>query len=255
MKLVLLGDPVEHSRSPAIHAAALDASGIGGSYVARRVDRAGMVSAVAEIRYGALDGANVTMPHKETAFSLVDRVSEHGLRAGAINTIAHQSGMAAGDNTDIDGLRMVWAAAALNTEAPILILGSGGAAAAALVALAERRISIAARTPEAAEALLRRTRVDGGVVEWGTAIAGAVVVNATPIGMSGKSLPVGIIEAAVGLVDLPYAAAPTPAVVSAGEHGMPFADGRDVLVAQAAASFELWAGVAAPLQAMRAAAT
>ena len=254
MKLVLLGDPVEHSRSPAIHTAAMRAAGIEGSYVARRVDRAGVVTAVAEIRYGSLDGANVTMPHKETAFTLVDRVSEHGLRAGAINTISHHNGMAVGDNTDIVALRSVWVADKLPTEAPILILGSGGAAAAALVALAERQVAIAARSPEPAGALLRRTRVEGNVVEWGTAIEGAVVVNATPIGMAGESLPAGIIEMATGLVDLPYAAAPTPAVTAAEERGLPVADGRDVLVAQAAASFELWAGVPAPLEAMRAAA-
>ena len=255
MKLVLLGDPVEHSRSPAIHTAALQAAGIEGSYVARRVDRAGVVTAVAEIRYGTLDGANVTMPHKEAAFSLVDRVSEEALRAGAVNTIAHHDGMAVGDNTDIVGLRSVWAAITLPGEAPILILGSGGAAAAALVALGEQQVAIAARSPESARALLRRTRVGGDVVEWGTAIEGAVVVNATPIGMAGESLPAGIIEAATGLVDLPYATAATPAVAAAEERGLPFADGRDMLLAQAAASFELWAGVPAPLEAMRAAAT
>lgn len=253
MKLVLLGDPVEQSRSPAIHTAAMDAAGIEGSYVARQVDRAGMASAVVEIRYGSLDGANVTMPHKETAFTLVDRVSEQALRAGAVNTIAHRQGQAFGDNTDIPGLRAAWEDAGLSMEAPVLILGSGGAAAAALVALAGRDITIAARAADASHALLRRTRVDGEVLEWGSAIDGAVVVNATPVGMGGESLPVGIIESAAGLVDMAYAATPTPAAEAAAARGLPIADGRDVLIAQAAASFELWTGVPAPLEAMRAA--
>lgn len=254
MRLVLLGDPVEHSRSPAILNAALAAAGIEGSYQARRVvDRPGMVSALAEIRYGTLDGGNVTMPHKETAFALVDRVSEVGLRAGAVNTVIHRDGAAAGDNTDVSGLRRVGEDLGLGDADPLLILGSGGAAAAALVAFADRHPSIAARSAERAGALLERTRVDGSVVEWGSAVQGAVVVNATPIGMEGESLPEGIVERAAALIDLPYGKERTPSVIGAFAFGIPVADGREVLLVQAAAAFELWTGIAAPVDAMRAA--
>jgi len=253
MKLVLLGDPVEHSRSPAIHTAAMKAAGIEGSYVARRVDRAGMVTAVAEIRYGSLDGANVTMPHKESAFALVDRVSEIALRAGAVNTVIHREGMATGDNTDVSGLLRAHDDLGLSESAPVHVLGSGGAAAAALVAFAGRELSISARAGDRAEALLQRTRVDGEVVGWGDPVQGAVVVNATPLGRAGETLPDGIVERAAGLIDWPYGDQRTPSVVSALALGFPVADGRDVLLAQAAASFELWTGVAAPIEAMRAA--
>lgn len=253
MRLVLLGDPVEHSKSPAIHSAALAAAGIDGSYEARRVDRGGMSSAVDEIRYGRLDGANVTMPHKETAFALADRVSEVSLRAGAVNTLIHRDGMAVGENTDVSGLRRVWSDAGLSETAPVLVLGSGGAAAGALVAVADRRIHVSARSPERAGALLDRTRVDGEVVNWGRAVQGAVVVNATPLGMGGEPLPDGIVERADGLVDLPYGSWRTPAVLTAVALGLPFADGAAVLLAQAADSFELWTGGPAPLEAMRAA--
>jgi len=253
VRLVLLGDPVEHSRSPAIQNAALAAAGIEGSYGVRRVDRAGLASAVDEIRYGGLDGANVTMPHKESAFALVDRVSEIALRAGAVNTVIHREGMAAGDNTDVSGLLRAHDDLGLSESAPVHVLGSGGAAAAALVAFAGREISISARAGDRAEALLQRTRVDGEVVEWGDPVQGAVVVNATPLGMAGETLPDGIVERAAGLIDLPYGDQRTPSVVSALALGFPVADGRDVLLAQAAASFELWTGVAAPIEAMRAA--
>ena len=253
MRLVLLGDPVEHSRSPAIQNAALAAAGIEGSYEVRRVDRAGLASAVDEIRYGGLDGANVTMPHKESAFALVDRVSEIALRAGAVNTVIHREGMAAGDNTDVSGLLRAHDDLGLSESAPVHVLGSGGAAAAALVAFAGREISISARAGERAEALLQRTRVDGEVVGWGDPVQGAVVVNATPLGMAGESLPDGIVERAAGLIDLPYGDQRTPSVVSALALGFPVVDGRDVLLAQAAASFELWTGVTAPIEAMRAA--
>ncbi|GMQ85685.1 MAG: shikimate dehydrogenase [Acidimicrobiia bacterium] len=254
MNLVLLGDPVEHSRSPAIHTAALAAAGIEGSYQARKVDRSGLVTAIAEVRYGRLDGGNVTMPHKEAAFESVDRVSETALRTGAVNTLVHRQGMAFGDNTDVAGILTIWGDAGLSMKAPVLVLGSGGAAAAALVALAEHNLHIAARRAAGAAALLERTRVDGDVVEWGTGIDGAIVVNATPIGMEGEALPDATLAHASGLVDLPYGLQPTPAVSELGGHGLPVADGRDMLLAQAAVSFELWTGVVAPMDAMRRAA-
>jgi shikimate dehydrogenase len=253
VKLLLLGDPVEHSRSPAIHTAALAAAGIEGTYEARRVDRAGMASAVDEIRYGGLDGASVTMPHKEAAFALADRVSEGALRAGAVNTLIHREGMAEGENTDITGLIRVWGEAGLSTTAPVLILGSGGAAAGAMVALAEHQIAVSARSPERAAELLARTRTHGEVVEWGSAVQGAIVVNTTPLGMEGEPLPDGVVERADGLVDLPYGSERTPAVVTTLALGLPCVDGREVLLAQAAAAFELWTGMPAPLGAMRAA--
>jgi len=253
VNLVLLGDPVEHSRSPAIHIAALAAVGIEGSYQARKVDRSGLVTAVAEVRYGRLDGGNVTMPHKEAAFDAVDRVSEMALRTGAVNTLVHRVGMAFGDNTDVAGILTIWGDAGLSVTAPVLVLGSGGAAAAALVALADRTLHIAARSPDGASALLERTRVAGEVLEWGTGVDGAIVVNATPVGMEGEALPDAMLANASGLVDFPYGELQTPAVGEVAGRGLPVADGRDMLLAQAAASFELWTGVAAPIDAMRAA--
>lgn len=255
MRLVLLGDPVEHSRSPAIHTAALAATGIDGTYQARRVDDDGMKSAIDEVRYGRLDGANVTMPHKQAAFALADRVSEPALRAGAVNTLTHRSGMAVGDNTDVAGIRRAWEDAGFDASAPVLVLGSGGAAAAAIVALSDHAVHMSARSPQRAEAVLERTRVDGALVEWGRGVEEAVVVNATPIGMGGETLPPGVLGPASGLIDLPYGPVDTPAVAAARERGLPVADGLEVLVAQAAASFELWTGVEAPVEAMKAAAT
>ncbi len=249
----MLGDPVEHSRSPAIHSAALAAVGIEGTYEARRVDRAGMVSAVDEVRYGSLDGANVTMPHKESAFTLADRASGTALRAGVANTLIRREGMAVAENTDVTGLVRVWDESGLPTDAPVLVLGSGGAAAAAVVAFSERPILMSARSPERAGAVLVRTRVEGEIVEWGRAVPGAVVVNATPLGMEGEPLPDGVVDRAGGLVDLPYGERRTPAVATALAIGLPCADGLAALLAQAADSFELFTGVPAPIEAMRAA--
>ena len=128
MKLVVLGDPVDHSRSPAIHTAALAAAGLEGTYTARQVDAAGMVNAVDEVRYGRLTGANVTMPHKQIAFELADRVSESALQSGAVNTLVRRNGQVWGYNTDVDGIRAVWAEREFPPNAPVLVLGTGGAA-------------------------------------------------------------------------------------------------------------------------------
>ena len=251
MKFVVLGDPVEHSRSPAIHTAALATLGMDGTYTARRVDDRGMVAAVDEIRYGRLTGANVTMPHKQIAFELCDRVSESAMRSGAVNTLVRRNGEVWGFNTDVDGIRTVWVDRGLSPVAPVLLLGTGGAAAGALTALAERTVVISGRRDHAARDLLDRTRVKGTVVPWGTPAEGAVIVNATPIGMNDDALPEAVLTGSAGLFDLTYSAAESPSARLVRGLGLPVADGRDLLIAQAAVSFEIWTGVPAPIDVMR----
>lgn len=251
MRFVVLGDPVDHSRSPAIHTAALAAIGIEGTYTARQVDAGGMAGAVDEVRYGRLTGANVTMPYKEIAFELCDRVSDAALRSGAVNTLVRRDGEVWGYNTDVDGIRSVWAERELPPMAPVLILGTGGAAAGALTALCDRKVLISGRRADAARDLLERTRVEGTVVPWGTPFEGAVVVNATPIGMAADSLPELILTCSSGLVDMTYGPAESPSADLVRTLGLPVADGKDLLIAQAAASFEIWTGVPAPVDVMR----
>ena len=253
MKLVLLGDPVEHSRSPAIQNAALDAVGIQGTYVARRVDTAGMVLAVDEIRYGRLDGANVTMPHKQLAFELADRVTEAALRSGAVNTFVRIAGEVWGYNTDVDGIRSVMEAVGFPDDAPVLILGTGGAAAGAAVAVAARTVAISGRRTDAAADLLARVRIDGTIVPWGNGMEGAVVINATPLGMNDESISADVLAGASGFFDLTYGPSESPSVAWARSMKIPFADGRDMLIAQAAAAFEIWTGLSAPIDVMRSA--
>lgn len=253
MRLVLLGDPVAHSRSPAIHEAALAACGIEGRYTARRVDEQGVYRAVAEVRAGALDGANVTMPHKAVAAAACDRLSVEAARCRSVNTIARRDGEATGWSTDVSAIAALAERLGLDEATPALVLGAGGTAAAALVALGGRSVRVAARRLEAAVHLTGRLGI-GDPVEWGTAVPGCVVVNATPLGMRGEPLPPGIVEACSGLLDLPYGPSDTPAVAAARDLGIPALDGIDLLVAQAAESFRLWTGSEAPVAVMEAAA-
>jgi shikimate dehydrogenase len=242
--------PVTHSRSPRIHNAALAACGIDGEYRVRAVDAAGFATVCAELRAGDLDGANVTMPHKRAAFAACEVHHGDATAAGAVNTMAARDGSLWGWCTDVTALRHAFEAM---PPGPVLILGGGGAAAAAVVAASDRPCSVATRTPGAGSGFAVAAG-SPAPIPWGTPLRGAVVVNATPLGMAGEFLPPGVVAAATGLVDLAYGPVPTPAVVAALAAGLPVVDGIQLLVDQAAASFEIWTGRAAPRDLMLAAA-
>ncbi len=250
LNLALLGDPVAHSLSPRLQAAALAETGIEGSYVARQVDVAGLEAAIGEIRSGRLHGANVTMPHKEPAARLADVLEPDAAQAGSVNTLWLHDGALRGASTDVEGIRSAWGEL---PGGPVLLLGAGGAAAAALLALEGRPLTVAARRAAAVRQLISRTGVDASVAAWGEAVDGAVVVNATALGMHGETLPDGLLQAASGLFEMPYGPSQTPAVERARSLGLPVVEGIDLLVWQAALSFGRWTGLTPSVAAMRAA--
>ncbi len=242
IELILLGDPVEHSLSPTLQEAALAAAGLDGRYSVRRVDEAGMQAAADEMRNGLLQGANITMPHKRIAARLCDRLGPVAERTGSVNTWSLDGDLLFGHSTDGEGVRFAVRHAGLPPDGPVLILGSGGAAAAAVAALDDRELLISARRSEAAAGVLARLDAKGEVVPWGTPHPGALVINATPLGMQGERLPDGIVGAAAGLFDMVYGEMMTPAVAQAVERGIPVSDGIPMLVGQARASFRIWTG-------------
>lgn len=253
MKLAVLGDPVSHSRSPAIHNAALSQAGISGVYEARRVDAAGVQDAFDELRSGVLAGFNVTMPHKGLAAELCDVLDADASVAGSVNTVTLIEGAVWGFSTDIGGVRDVWGE--LPATGPILVLGAGGAAAAASVALAGRPMYIAARRFGAGTDLGRALgerglAIEVGEVRWGVPAVGAVVVNCTPVGMHGEEIPTDVLALSSGLLDMAYASGATPAVETMRRMGLPVVEGLDLLVSQAARSFRIWTGLVPPLAAM-----
>lgn len=193
------------------------------------------------------------MPLKRAALALVDRGSDVALRVGALNTLVREDdGVIRGENFDVGGIAAAWRRKGLPEEGPVVVLGTGGAAAAALVALDHLPLTVMGRSPEAATQLAARVGVDAAIAEWGAPAAGATIVNATPIGMGGESLPRAVVEGAVALFDMPYRGEPTPAVAEFGSR--PFADGIDMLLSQAGLAFRAWTGAEPPWDAMEAAA-
>jgi shikimate dehydrogenase len=226
--------------------------GLEGSYTAREVSEEGVHRAFEDLRRGRLDGFNVTMPHKRLAAGLCDRLDPLAERAGSVNTVVGEGGQAVGYTTDVGGITDVWSR--LPATSPVLVLGTGGAAAAALIARAEPALYLAARRFGAGTELGIRLGLELGEVRWGTPVVEAVVVNCTPLGMGGEELPAGVLDLASGLLDMAYRNTPTPAVARIRAAGRPVVEGLDLLVAQAARSFTLFTGHPAPVAVMRAAA-
>ncbi len=250
LHFALLGDPVAHSRSPAIHTAALSFLGLEGSYEARRADAHLLARAVDELRAGALDGINITMPLKSEAAAAADDLRPLAAGAGSVNTMRSRDGRVEGETTDAVAMKSILARPEFQVPAPILVLGAGGAAAAIIQAMSSREVAISARDPERAFELSRRLGREMAFVPFGSPLAGALVVNATPIGMNAEDLAPGIIEEAGALVDLAYGPRVPPATERARAHGLPVVDGVEFLALQAAESFSWWTGLGAPLAAM-----
>lgn len=250
VRLALLGDPVAHSRSPAIQRAALREAGIEGEYTAIRADVEMLQRALDQMRDGILTGINVTMPLKEPAFRFADELTPIARAAGSVNTVRCLSGSVEAHTTDAVAFREVLDDETLfEPDLPVLVLGSGGSARAALAALGERKVYISARS-EGKAALLDREFGTAGFVSWGAGLAGALVVNATPLGMNGERLAEEILALAEGLIDLPYGAEETPAVRWASTAGLPVLDGIEFLARQARASFEWWTGETVDLESL-----
>lgn len=256
--LCLLGHPIDHSLSPALHSAAIAEAGIDAVYVALDVAPGGMPDAVAGLRALGCWGANVTIPHKQAALELADRATEEAAFIGAANTLFWDGDDLVADNTDAEGLRRVLTRDCdVGDGTDALVFGSGGAARAAVVALGRlgARIGVRARRGDAAAALEELGLQAGGQPPRET--PPRLVVNATPLGRHGEPLPeewMGLGPGRVAL-DLNYDG-DSQFLASARAAGGQAVDGLGMLIGQAEAAFERWTGRPAPAGAMaRAAAT
>ena len=247
----VLGDPVGHSRSPAIHNAAFEALGLDWRYVKLPVAAELFAETVRALPASGYRGASVTIPHKEAALALADEASDSAGAIGAANTLTFADGSIHADNTDAAGLL-----AALQRDVrgmTALVLGAGGAGRAAAWALREAgaEVSVWNRTPERASMLA--ADLDVATVE--APVAAELVVNATSVGLQPgdaiEDLPVAWIEPPALAVELVYGDHETPFAAWAEAGGAAVVDGLEVLVRQGALSFQRWTGSEPPLEPMR----
>jgi shikimate dehydrogenase len=256
----VIGSPVAHSRSPAIHNAGFAAAGLDWVYVALEVPPGSGADAVRAAAALGLGGLSVTMPHKADAADACDELTPAAATLRSVNTVVVRDDRSTlGDSTDGEGFLRALADEGLDpSDRSVLLLGAGGAARAVAAALVGRgaRVAVAARRPGAA-AELAAMQPGVGVAPWpgaGVPTTADVVVNATPVGMgTDPGLPVEP-RADQWVVDLVYHPLETPLLAAARAAGATTIDGLGMLVHQAALAFERWTGVPAPLAAMRAAA-
>jgi shikimate dehydrogenase len=256
----VIGDPVRHSRSPAIHNAAYAAAGLDRVFVALEVRAGRGYDAVRAMPVLGIDGLSVTMPHKADAARACDALSADAEALEVVNTVVRRDDDTLwGDSTDGEGLLRSLTDAGLDVDGRrVLVVGAGGAARAVVLALgrAGARVVVAARRPEPAAAAAALAPGATSVPLDGVATADfEVVLNATSLGMQGESLPVDPPTAGQWAVDLVYHPAETPFLAAAAAGGARAVGGLGMLVHQAALGFEAMTGRPAPLDAMWAAAT
>jgi shikimate dehydrogenase len=251
----VFGNPVLHSLSPVMHNAAFAATGFNGIYAAIRVKD--IRPAVAGMRALGLKGASITIPHKESVLACLDDIDPTARRIRAVNTIVNDDGSLKGFNTDGDGVTQALAEKISIKGRRVGILGAGGAARAVAFAVIGRgaTATIFNRSREKGEALAADLGADFKPLSEFDAERCDILVNTTPVGMSpqGQDTPLLGEKLKPGLVvmDIVYNPLKTRLLREAEAAGCETIDGLSMFVYQGARQFELWTGLAAPVEIMR----
>ncbi len=252
----VMGWPVGHSRSPVLHNFWLREYAIDGVYMPLAVAPEAFAAALGALPLLGFAGANVTVPHKEAAFALVDQADRLAMRIGAVNTIVFDAaGRALGTNTDACGF-----VESLRTKAPdgsgaagpAVVLGAGGAARAIVAALQDEgapEIRIVNRTAERAARLVEELGSQLTSVAWearaDTLDGATLVVNTTTLGMTGNpalDLSLDSLPREAVVNDIVYVPLMTPLLTAAAARGNPVVDGLEMLLHQARPGFAKWFG-------------
>lgn len=267
----VIGWPLGHTLSPVMHQAALDELGLDATYTALPTPPGTENDRFNDVRTGTLAGLNVTIPHKLAAFRAVDRRSPAAERTGAVNTVIRDGPRLLGDNTDpygfIQALRQFGGFDPAG--ASVVVVGAGGAARAAVLALSDSgasRILVANRTEARAHELANDLQASDGVPIHSCALtdtrlpqslsAAQLLVNTTSVGMSGgpapaaSPVPADSLHPNLFVYDIVYRPAVTPLLAAAQRCGAPTLGGLEMLVMQGAASLQQWTGRPAPARTM-----
>lgn len=248
------GWPVGHSLSPALHGYWIAEHKLDAAYVPLAIAPEGFADAFKALPKLGFRGLNVTLPHKEEAFRLVDTRDETAEATGAVNTVVFDGGRAHGGNTDVIGfaesLREAGVASLSSTD--IVVLGAGGAArgvVAALLSLGARQVRLVNRSADKAQAVAAHFGARVSVHGWDALPAllstTGLLVNATSLGMvSQPALEIDLKPMRQGVVaDIVYRPLQTPLLAKAHTQGLKTVDGLGMLLHQARPGFAAWFGV------------
>jgi shikimate dehydrogenase len=275
----LIGYPVLHSLSPQMHQAAFDALGIDARYSLWETPPGTLKERIASLLSPEVLGANVTIPYKREALPLIDECDPLAARIGAINTIIQRDGRLIGHNTDAPGfiraLAEYEAAPFKSRGKRVVILGTGGAARAAAVALLENSVAelvVLGRTSSHVDELLSHLRTLIAVMHRTTVVHGTtlnrsdtfrflhaadLLVNATSVGLqvdeTAALVDIHALQLKALVMDMVFNPPLTPLLQAAQAHGCSILNGLSMLLYQGALAFELWTGYPAPIACMRAA--
>ena len=255
----VIGWPIAHSLSPALHGYWLNEMNLDGALVPLAVRREDFASAILGLKRAGFRGVNVTVPHKEAAFALAHDCDEVARAAGAANLLVfHAGGRIEARNTDATGLResLRESIGRLDGQS-VLLLGAGGAARGALLALdglgaakirlLNRHSDKAAMLARAMQPLVRGSLSAGGLDGWKDAAAGAdLLINGTSAGMKGNApleLDLALLKSSAAVLDSVYTPLETELLRGAKARGHKTIDGLGMLMHQAVPSFEAFFGV------------
>lgn len=265
----VIGNPVEHSLSPAIHNAAFQKLGVNCVYLAWKVEAIG--DAIKGLRaLGNFRGASVTIPHKVSAIPFLDHVDTTAAKIGAINTIVAEQGRLIGYNTDATGALRALRDGGVDLQGRhVVVLGSGGAARAIAFALAadaavekltllgiddHERAALARDVRSASALIVEDAHLDEAALDKILPRA-QVLIHCTPIGMSPKTnatcVPASFLHAGLAVMDIVYNPRETQLLKDAAQAGCKTIPGLDMFLNQAVTQFELWTNQPAPVEVMR----
>ena len=266
----VIGDPVEHSRSPQMHNAAFAKAGLDYVYVPFHVRPDDLADAIAGFKAINVVGINVTLPHKQTVIRFLTSISREAKLIGAVNTLSFNDGEIHGDNTDAPGVLRALAEnknMSVPVDENVVVLGAGGAARAVVVALAlagVASITIANRTTEKAISLAKEMGQKTGVLMDGMGLTdtrlrnavhqSALLVNTATTSMDANHpllISADWLQPNTIVYDIVYTPPVTPLMQAAAERGCHILGGIGMLVHQGAIAFEKWTGVTPCTETMR----
>jgi shikimate dehydrogenase len=261
----IIGDPVSHSLSPAMHNAAFKSLSLDNVYIAYKVASNELESSVESLRSIDISGFNVTIPHKSAILRYLDEVDLISSKAGAVNTVTNHNGKFKGFNTDVQGFLQPLLDRSIDFKGlSILVLGAGGSARAVVTSLFNvrsiSRLVVANRTYDKAAELCRLAELQGlecsaSSIEEAKAKARHfdLIVNATSVGLQSNEsiLDSEDINRSSTVYDLVYRPVMTKLLENAQQKGARIIYGYEMLLEQGARAFELWTGLKAPIPAMK----